>query len=457
MKKILFFTLLLCNVSAFAQYDFQNIQLLGRFDDVAVNPEPTYGIRYQSCWGWTGTGGKEYGIIGSTAGTYIIEVTDPSNPVQRDYVPHYQSDLIWHEYKTYGNYLYIISDDAGTNTLQIADLSYLPDSVHVVYDGTSLFVHSHTLFIDGDKMYVASVSGGPGGFSAMNVYSLANPALPVLLRKLNQDYNNINSVHDIYVTNDTIYANCGYQGLFIYRYDETLNRFIQLGSMTSYIDQGYNHSCFASDDRSTLYICEEVPDGKSVKVVDITDVANPSVIDTFYNNAGCTPHNPYVKGDFLYIAYYMDGLIMYDISNPATPVKVGYFDTYPNNAPGSYPAPAYKGAWAVYTDLPSGTVLVSDMQRGLFCLDASTITGIRSTDHFTFNVYPNPANDHFSIRLPQTITGAQLEMTDLTGRVVRHEPIGNLTTIEKGSLPEGIYFITIACEAGKMTRIVILN
>ena len=88
MKKTL--TLLLFFFSAnilFAQYAHQNINLLGNFDDPNVQSEPVYGIRYQGCWGYADSLGNEYGIIGSTAGTYIIDVTDPSNHVQKTYIP----------------------------------------------------------------------------------------------------------------------------------------------------------------------------------------------------------------------------------------------------------------------------------------------------------------------------------------------------------------------------------
>src|ERR1043166_3745674 len=127
MKKFLPLLFYFCGISMlFAQYDHQNISFLSLFDDPAVQPEPNYGIRYQSCWGWVDTSnGREYGIIGSTAGTYIVEVTDPQNPVQRDYVAGRSTQRIWHEYKTYQNYLYVIADGGG-NSLQIIDLSYLP-------------------------------------------------------------------------------------------------------------------------------------------------------------------------------------------------------------------------------------------------------------------------------------------------------------------------------------------
>lgn len=448
--------LLYCGI-ANAQYDFENINYLGRFDDPSVGSEPVYGIRYQSCWGWVHpTDGREYGIMGSTAGTYIIDVTDPVNPVERDYVPHYQTDLIWHEYKTFGNYLYIISDDAGINTLQIADLSYLPDSVHVVYDGSNIFKQGHTLYIEGNKMYVGSVTRSNGTFSSMAVYSLNNPVTPQLLRNLNSDYSNIQHVHDMYVKNDTVYANCGYQGLFIFRYDSTANRFFQLGAMTSYIDQGYNHSSFLSEDRSTLYVCEEVPDGKSVKIVDVSTISNPNVVDTFYSNRGCTPHNPYVKGDYLYIAYYMDGVYIYDITTPTSPVRVGYFDTYPDNAPNSYPGPAYKGCWAVYTDLPSGVLLASDMQRGLFCL-APSLSNIESGKLATTRVYPNPATDRLIVDLPYSPKNGRAVLTDVSGRILFTAALGQYTVLETGKLSAGICFLRIETEDGSVSRKVIIQ
>ena len=451
MKK----TILLClmvflALAGHAQYDHQNINLFSNFDDPNVTPEPTYGIRYQSCYGWANPiDGKEYGIIGSTSGTYIIEVTDPSNIVQRDYVPGRHTDCIWHEFKTYGNYLYIISDDAGNNSLQIADMSYLPDSVHIVYDGTSVFTHAHTLYIEGDKLYVASVATG-SNYSSMNVYTLGNPALPVLLRRLDQDYPIINQVHDMYVVHDTVFASCGYDGLHIYKYDESLNQFLEIGNLTTYPDQGYNHSSFLSKDHSMLYMCDEVPDGMAIKVVDVTDVANPITVHTFSSNPGNTPHNPYVKDDMLVMANYQDGVYIYDIGTPSLPALMGFFDTHPQNTPGTYPSPAYAGAWAAYTDLPSGVILASDMQLGLFVLDISPILNVKNSPVKAeeLTIYPNPAGDFVKIKLPETsqaITGAQI--SDLSGRIIRTINLSNTSLseckIKVDDLVPGIYFVDI--------------
>ena len=66
----------------------------------------------------------------------------------------------------------------------------------------------------------------------------------------------------------------------------------------------------------------------------------------------------------LYLGYYHDGLRIFDISAPSNPVQTWMYDTYlPNNHN------SYKGAWGVYPYLPSGNIIVSDMQSGLFILD----------------------------------------------------------------------------------------
>ncbi len=407
--------------SVSAQFTFQNVTLLSDFDDLAVTAEPSYGIRYQSCWGWADTlSGREYGIIGSTTGTYIVEVTDPTIPIQRDYISSYHTNLIWHEYKTYGKYLYIVSDGPSANQLQICDLSYLPDSVHTVYDSGTLLTKAHTISIEGNKMYLASVTNG--GYKNMRVYSLSNPVAPVLLRTLSQDYPAISQVHDMFVVHDTVYASCAYDGLFIFKFDTVTNIFSQLGSLTTYPDQGYNHSSVLSEDHSTLYMCDEVPQGLGIKVVDVTSINSPSCDSVFYTHIGDTPHNPYVKGHYLYIAAYNDGVYIYDISTPKVPVLAGFFDTHPQNGT-TYTGEPDAGCWAVYTDLPSGTLLAADMQKGLFCLDASLATGI---SHAAFSnesmlVFPNPAHDLLKIKLSvKNMDHLNIEITDVIGKQIKH-------------------------------------
>ncbi len=464
MKSLYTFALIMTmSIAAQSQFSHQNISLLGQFNDSTVVAEPVYGIRYQSCWGWVNpVDQKEYAIIGSTAGTYIIDVSIPTSPTQINYIPHRQSDCIWHEYKTFGNYLYIISDDAGNNSLQIVDMSTLPTTATVIYDSNSIFTHAHALYVDGNKLYISSVNAS-GNYSSMNVYSLNDPTVPTLLRRLDSDFPSINSVHDMYVVNDTVYASCGNSGLYIFHFDSVANHFVLLGSLTNFPTTRYNHSSFLSPDHGYLYMCDEVPSGMPFSVVDVHDISNPTVIGTYNTNIGATPHNPYVKDNLLYVAAYQDGLYVYDISDPVTPLLSGYFDTHPQNPVGTYPSPAYAGCWAAYTDLPSGIILASDMQLGLFILDVSIITSAITTianNDNKFIIYPNPSNDKFSVRIKNDNENGILTLYDLKGRIIIKQKFCNQAelTVETGMLENGIYILNIQTEKLNLTnRINILH
>jgi choice-of-anchor B domain-containing protein len=455
MKRIYVFLFFLClSVAAFAQYAQQNISLLGHWDNPAEPAEPTYGIRYNSSWGWTNPAdGKKYGIIGANTGTYFLEVTNPTTPIVRDYVAGRRTNTIWREYKNYGKYLYAVSDDGPPNSLQIIDMSYLPDSVHVVYDDNSLFERAHTIYIDGNKLYAGSVNG-PSGYLGMAVYSLNNPVAPTLLHYLEQEFPTINYAHDMLVRNDTVYASCGYQGLQIYKYDSVANVFTAINNLTSYPDQGYNHSSALSPDGHTLIFADEVPANMAVKSLDITDITNINVACIFKSNEGATAHNPYFWGDsHCVIAYYQDGLQIFYARDPYHVHRTGYFDT--DTAHGlndGFPTtPTYRGCWGAYVGFPGGLIIASDMQNGFYTLDASIALGIEDAQVSANNisVYPNPTNSDISVSIAlKTDEDLRFDICDVTGRNVftkkEHIVAGNTTErFHMDQLSQGIYLLNI--------------
>lgn len=459
-RHILLFTLLLLAFKGVnAQYDKQNVTLLGHWYNPAEQAEPGLGIKYQSVWGWVDTAdnNKEYAIQGSASGTYIIDISTPSNPVVKDFVPGRRTGCIWREYKTFGNYLYAVSDDAPPNSLQIIDLSYLPDSVHVVHDDTTIFVRSHTLFVDGDKLYCGSVTlAANGGHYSMAVYSLANPELPILLRTLNQDDSTISHVHDMFVRNDTVYASCGYQGLFIYKLN-TDTTFSAINSLTSYPDQGYNHSSSLTPNGQTLIFCDEVPRNKAVKLINVGDLQNISVESTFKSTEGATPHNPYIyRTNRAIIAYYQDGLQFFNIENPAMPLRTGYFDTdtlHGLNNNYNITGSPYHGCWGAYVNLPSGIILASDMQNGLFLLDAEDALNVNeliTPKNNSIAVFPNPANTAVSININlQKADELLIDICDITGKKIfstKESTMAGSTvkTIDTEHLTPGIYLLKIS-------------
>jgi choice-of-anchor B domain-containing protein len=475
MKKIItqvafLFLLLSFSIQSSAQtvYDSQNINLLSVWNDITVPAEPAYGIRYNGIWGWDDGLGKEYAIIGATTGVYFIDITNPTNPVEADFVPGRRDSCIWREIKTYSHYAYLVSDDGAPNSFQIVDLQYLPDSVSVVHDGTSIFERAHTIFVDGNKLYGGIVKGPNfGSTAAMAVFSLNNPVQPTLLRKLNTDFPsllNSNQVHDMFVRNDTVYANCAYDGLFIFKYNSTPNNFTLSASLTTYPSQGYNHSSALTDDGSTLVFMDEVPNGLPVKVLDVSNFSNLTMKATFSSNVGPTPHNPFMVGTTCYIAYYQDGLQVYDVSVPTNPVRLGYFDTHvQTNMGGPYPSPAYQGAWGAYPYFPSGRVVVSDMQNGLFVLDPTPMfTSVPEINNAnSFALYPNPSAENQLVNIKLNVVPTEdvrVDITNIQGQLLSSvlSSKQNFSVSTKG-MSAGIYLVSVITKEGQSVKKLVIN
>ena len=116
----------------------------------------------------------------------------------------------------------------------------------------------------------------------------------------------------------------------------------------------------------------------------------------------------------------MDGLYAYDISNPASPLLLGYFDTYWQNTSGTYPSPGYAGAWGAYPYLPSGNILVNDMQNGLFVLDPSGLSSIQEIKpEGKITVHPDPVirNSELKIVIPGKAVAGEMFVFDTNGRI----------------------------------------
>ena len=343
-------------------YISQNISLLNNWSDPSLDVNGIGGA-YTDVYGFS-VDDREYAILGSTFGTHIIDVTNPTEPLEITRIEGAESgSIVTHrDFHTMGKYLYAVCDQ-GESTLQIMDLSNLPLSVEVVYDSAELFTRSHNIFIDTltSKMYTCSTKGfdidNNYWTSSLCVYDLSNPIQPELLHNMGEY---IPNTHDIWVDNDTAFINCPSIGTLVWEFDNSPS---QISSFTSYPDFGTNHSGWKSGD---TYVFAEENSGYDLKIVHASDLENLELLSTFNTNVNefSIAHNLMIKDDLVYISYYHDGLQVYDISDPSNPLQVAFYDTYlPENTGG------YAGAWGVYAFLPSGNILISDVQSGLFVLE----------------------------------------------------------------------------------------
>ena len=302
--------------------------------------------------------------------TLFIDVTDPTNPVEVDR-ERGGTNCVWRDFKTYGHYAYGVGDFCSPG-LEIFDLSTLPDSVHKVYDSPEFVNNTHNIFIDtsSGRLY-ASGFGTSVGHDIVILDLTQNPAQPELLRNLelpgspSADY-----VHDLYVRNDTAYCSQGNQGtLHIYDLTDLSIPDGDIIPVASWSSSGYNHSNWLSDDGKTIMLANETF-GQPLRVADYSNKNAIVERSTIKSNllapvaTNSIAHNPFIVGnDFAAISYYEDGLQIISIEDPSNPFIAGYFDTRPSGQ--SY---SFKGAWGAYPYLPSGNIIVSDIDNGLFVL-----------------------------------------------------------------------------------------
>ena len=427
--------------------DFKNVTFLDRwFEDTLVTNSSK--VRYSGCWGFEFEG-KEYAAIGSTEGTHFFHINKDNQLIPAGFVEgrFNSSSVIHREIKTFGKYAYAVCDE-GNSSLQIIDLSFLPDSVVKVADlQDERFGKIHNLFIDTTNalLYACLVTpfpgGNPTGLVPMRVYSLNNPLDPQLLW---QGPSDIPEVHDCYVRDNKAILNCGMDGLRAYDFTIPSNP-VYLSNLTFYQDQGYNHQGWLSPDGKTYVFADET-NGKKIKKCELNS-DHSLVVKASFGTAiedGSVPHNIMCTDEFAFVAYYNEGLRIFDLRY-AVPMEIAHYDTYPDESDFKM-----NGAWGVYSLFNSGRVIISDRQYGLFLFHFNQDMFQDRIIGSEFSIYPNPTlnNGEFIVRSEMdNVTGFEIELYDMNGKKLFNDNSSNNSFLKvKTDVSSGIYLLRINFE-----------
>ncbi|MEW5675579.1 choice-of-anchor B family protein [Flavobacterium enshiense] len=465
MKKIMLAGIVLFSLSVFSQtpctggysgiFQCNKIDLQANLNFSQIGGNAT--TEGSGCWGWTDPlTNKEYAIMGCSTHTAIVDITVPYAPVYLGKInSHNNIGSIWREVNVYNNYLYIVSEASG-HGMQIFDLTRLrgvtspqvftPDAR---YTG---FGSCHTVAINPTSGYAycngsGTYNGGP------HVVNLQNPLAPTFAF----GYGAQGYTHDAQIVTyngpDTDYTGreifIGANTDKVVIMDVTIKANPVLISTFTYANTAYTHQGWFTADKKYWILGDEIDEmnfgfNSKTIIVDMTDLNNPVLKGNYFGPTQAIDHNGYVVGNEYFLANYRAGMRIINTSNITTlgtMNETAYFDTYPGSD-----SAEFNGVWNVYPFFPSGTIIMSDIDRGLFIVRKNAALGNEDFEKNTLGIYPNPTDNLVNIKYEKGIQS--IEIFDLLGKKVKEISELNVQehSFNASNLDSGVYLIRINSE-----------
>jgi len=392
-----------CVNNTAAGYPCKNIDLLSHLSLSEFN-EPNAA---NDIWGWFDEeNNKEYAILGLYSGTAFVDVTDPESPEIVGVLPAYRRGSSWRDIKTYKNHAYIVSE-ASVSGLQVYDMTQLEsvtnrpnfnleETAHL-----GIFGQAHNIFINEDsaRAYVVGARSNYNG--GLYVIDISDPKSPNAFRTGGYAYDGY--THDvqcvIYDGPDSRYSGkeicfaCNEDTLTII--DMTDARSPKKISKLCYDANRYTHQGWLTEDSKYFLIDDELDERygcssrTNTRIVDVSDLQEPRMHASHLGTTRAIDHNQYVHGGYVYQANYYSGLRILDLASidDGTLTEVAYFDVEPRTDIADF-----GGAWSVYPFLPSGNIIVSSIESGLFVLHATDLANSTNTSVSVESLYAETGN-----------------------------------------------------------------
>ncbi|HSH46684.1 MAG TPA: choice-of-anchor B family protein, partial [Longimicrobiales bacterium] len=379
-----------CDAGQAAHFECSNVDLLS-FVPVSELGGGR-GVRLNDVWGWTDPqSGREIAIVGRVNGTSFVDVTDASNPRFLGDLPMTEGSnpAVWRDMKVVNDHVFIVADGAGQHGMQVFDLARLRSvgDEPVTFDEDALYTNvasSHNVVADtasGFVFIVGARGGGEtcgGGLHMVDVRDPKNPTFAGCFADAQTGRASTGYSHDaqcvVYEGPDAEHQGreicLGANETALSIADVTDKDDPIALARATYPNVGYTHQGWLSEDQRYFYMNDELDEiqGKTTMtrtlVWDIADLDDPQLVTEFMGTTEASDHNLYILGNTMYQSHYQAGLRVVDISDPENPREIGYFDTVPygTNTAG------FGGSWSNYPYFPSGSVIVTSGNEGLFIL-----------------------------------------------------------------------------------------
>ena len=312
-------------------------------------------------WGFVDQDGIEYAIVGTQDNTLVFSLADPSAPELLLTIDG--TNTVWRDMKSWGNYVYSVTDNT-SDGLTILDMSDPTVSIPVTtyfptfeFDSVELtIVNAHNLYVD-EKGILCMTGCNVLDGAPVLLDVAANPLEPEVVGYVPGEY-----AHDIYIKDDILYASEIFIGeLNVYDITDKMQPIQLGGAETSF---AFTHNAWLSEDGTHIFTTDERNNAfvDAYDVTDFNDIQRVSSVRPRREGGGVVPHNTHYHDGYLVTSWYGDGVIVVDANKPDNLVIVGRYDTNTNESQG------FVGCWGAYPFLPSGLILASDRQSGLYVL-----------------------------------------------------------------------------------------
>jgi len=370
-------------------YPCQNVDLLSflSINDLGGTPQS----EVNDVWGWTDPEtGTEYALVGRSNGIAIVDVSTPTDPVYVGELPTHSGPSTWRDVKVYQNHAFVVSEADG-HGMQVFDLTQLrdvaPEAQPVTFAETAHYDEvesAHNIAINTETGFGYIVGGNGSGATCgggLHMMNLETPTAPEFVGCFADPTTGRAGTGYTHDAQCVVYQgpDAGYQGAEVcFNANETALNIADVSNKsnpativnTQYPQVGYTHQAWLTEDHRYLYVDDEFDELQGfvsrtrTLVFDVTDLDNPTLVQSY---AGATPaidHNQYIEGPYSYQANYTSGLRLLDVADPERPEEVAFFDTFPSNNDS-----AFQGAWSTYPFFEPNMVVVSSIGEGLFVLE----------------------------------------------------------------------------------------
>ncbi len=329
-------------------------------------------------WGWVDPlNGDEYAIVGLNNGVAFVDVTVPDSPVVVGRLPTQTGNSPWRDIKVAQDHAYVVADDVGNHGMQVFDLTRLRGAgPNQMFSADAVYVDfgsAHNVAIDEATSYAYAV-GTDSCNGGLHMIDISTPGNPVFAGCHSADGYTHDAQCVVYSGPDLDHI--GKEVCFNSNEDHVaIVDVTNKGSPVTladfvYPNRGFVHQNWLTEDQRFMVLGDELDEQRTgantrTLVFDVTDLDAPLYL---YGHLATTPsidHNMYVRGNRVYQANYTAGLRVLQFTDLSTDTlaEVAFFDTHPEND-----LVTFDGAWSVYPFFPSGVIVVSDIQHGLFVL-----------------------------------------------------------------------------------------